>query len=49
MPAEHCTEAAGHIPDGLTVTPVETLADGIDAIRAYTAGETVLSCPADAA
>ena len=21
MPADHCTEAAGHIPDGLTVTP----------------------------
>jgi Lon-like protease len=49
MPAEHCTEAAGHIPDGLTVTPVETLTDGIEAIQAYTAGETVLSCPADAA
>lgn len=49
MPAEHCVESAGHIPDGLTVTPVETLADGIEAIRAYTAGRTVLSCPADAA
>lgn len=49
MPAEHCVEAAGHIPDGLTVTPVETLTDGIEAIQAYTAGETVLSCPADAA
>ncbi len=49
MPAEHCVEAAGHIPDGLTVTPVETLTEGIEAIQAYTAGETVLSCPADAA
>jgi PDZ domain-containing protein len=49
MPAEHCTEAEGHIPDGLTVTPVETLADGIEAIRAFTAGETLLSCPVDAA
>ena len=49
MPAEHCTEAAGHIPDGLTVTPVETLADAVEAIQAFTAGETVLSCPADAA
>lgn len=49
MPAEHCTEATGHIPDGLTVTPVETLADGIEAIESFTAGETVLSCPVDAA
>jgi PDZ domain-containing protein len=49
MPADHCTEAAGHIPDGLTVTPVTTLSEGIDAIRAYTAGEQVPSCPADAA
>ena len=49
MPADHCVEAAGHIPDGLTVTPVTTLAEGVEAIEAYTAGETVLSCPADAA
>jgi PDZ domain-containing protein len=49
MPADHCTEAAGHVPDGLTVTPVTTLAEGVAAIQAYTAGETVLSCPADAA
>lgn len=49
MPAEHCAEAAGHVPDGLTVTPVETLTDGIEAIEAFTAGESVLSCPADAA
>lgn len=48
MPSEHCAEAAGHIPDGLTVTPVETLADGIEAIRAYVAGGSVPSCPADA-
>lgn len=49
MPASHCGEVAGHIPDGLTVTPVKTLTDAIDAIHAYTAGESVPSCPADAA
>jgi PDZ domain-containing protein len=49
MPAEHCTEAEGHIPDGLTVAPVETLADAVDAITAYTSGQTVPSCPTDAA
>lgn len=49
MPADHCTEAAGHVPDGLTVAPVSTLAEAVDAIRAYTAGGTVPSCPVDAA
>lgn len=49
MPADHCTEAAGHIPDGLTVTPVKTLSDAISAIETYTSGGTVPSCPADAA
>jgi PDZ domain-containing protein len=46
MPKEHCGEAAGHIPDGLTVVPVETLADGVAAIKAYNAGQPVASCPA---
>jgi PDZ domain-containing protein len=46
MPSEHCGEAAGHVPDGLTVVPVETLADGIDAIRGYRAGEPLEACPA---
>jgi len=46
MPKVHCTEARDHIPDGLTVVPVETLTDAIDAIHAYTAGKPVPSCPA---
>ena len=49
MPAAHCAEVAGHVPDGLTVTPVETLGDAIDAVHAFTAGNPVPSCPVDAA
>lgn len=45
MPKAHCTEAAGHIPDGLTVVPVETLTEGIEAIKAFTSGQPVVSCP----
>jgi PDZ domain-containing protein len=45
MPKVHCTEAAGHIPDGLTVVPVETLTDGINAIKAYNSGKPVATCP----
>lgn len=45
MPIEHCEEAADHVPDGLTVVPVETLTEGIDAIRAHRAGEPVAACP----
>ncbi len=46
MPKVHCTEAAGHIPDGLTVTPVETVTDAVDALHAWGKGATVPSCPA---
>jgi len=42
----HCEEAAGHIPDGLTVTPVETLDDALAALDAWRAGEPLPSCPA---
>lgn len=49
MPADHCTEATGHVPDGLTVAPVATLTEAIEAISAFTAGETVPACPTDAA
>ena len=49
MPADHCAEAAGHVPDGLTVAPVSTLTDAVEAIRAYTSGGTVPTCPVDAA
>jgi PDZ domain-containing protein len=46
MPEVHCDEASGYIPDGLTVVPVTTLTDAIDAIHAYTAGQPVATCPA---
>ena len=46
MPERHCVEAAGHIPDGLTVVPVASLSDAIEAIRAWTAGEPTANCPA---
>jgi PDZ domain-containing protein len=46
MPKVHCTEAAGHIPDGLTVVPVETLTDAVNAIHAYNEGKPVATCPA---
>ncbi len=45
MPKAHCAEAAGHIPDGLTVTPVETVADAVDALHAWAQGAQVPSCP----
>jgi PDZ domain-containing protein len=46
MPRSHCAEAAGHIPDGLTVVPIDTLTQAVDAITAYSAGKPVESCPA---
>ena len=46
MPERHCVEAAGHIPKGLTVVPVATLDDTVDAIRSWVAGEPTVSCPA---
>jgi PDZ domain-containing protein len=49
MPADHCAESAGHVPDGLTVAPVSTLAEAVEAIRTYTSGGAVPSCPVDAA
>ena len=46
MPASHCAEATGHIPDGLTVTPVKTVTDAVDAITAWQTGAAVPACPA---
>jgi PDZ domain-containing protein len=46
MPKAHCTEAAGHIPDGLTVVPVTTLTEGIQAIEDFNAGKPLATCPA---
>ena len=41
MPERHCAEAQGHVPDGLTVVPVTTLTEAVDAIRAWTAAGCV--------
>lgn len=45
MPERHCAEAEGFTPEGLTVVPVATLAEAVDAITAWTAGEEVQACP----
>jgi PDZ domain-containing protein len=46
MPEQHCTEASGHVPDGLTVVPVKTLAEAVTAIGDYVAGKPLAMCPA---
>jgi PDZ domain-containing protein len=46
MPEQHCTEASGHVPDGLTVVPVKTLAEAVTAIGDYVAGKPLATCPA---
>ena len=48
MPEVHCDEAADHLPEGLRVVPIKTLADGVRAIENWTAGKAVASCPATA-
>lgn len=46
MPEVHCEEAAGHVPDGLTVVPVTTLQGALDALAVWRAGESLPTCPA---
>lgn len=46
MPEVHCEEAAGHVPDGLTVVPVTNLQEALDALSAWRAGEPLPTCPA---
>lgn len=46
MPRDHCAEAQGYIPDGLTVVPVETLSEAIDAVAVWRAGGDLATCPA---
>lgn len=45
MPERHCAEARGHVPEGLTVVPVATLSDAVDAVRDWVAGESLATCP----
>lgn len=49
MPSEHCAETSEHIPDGLTVVPVDTLAGAIDAMEQWRAGSPLPTCPVPAA
>lgn len=46
MPERLCAEAEGHVPDGLTVVPVTSLTETIEAIRGWVAGESLPACPA---
>ena len=48
VPAVHCKEAAGFIPEGLTVTPIATLTEAVEAVKTWTTGGTVKACPASA-
>jgi PDZ domain-containing protein len=45
LPVGQCREAAGHVPDGLQVAAVTSLAEAVEAIRAWTAGRPVRECP----
>jgi len=48
-PESNCDEVTGHIPAGLTVFAVKTLADSMSALEAITDGDTsdVPTCPVD--
>ncbi len=46
MPKVHCDEAQEHVPEGLRVVPIQTLAEGVQAIENWTAGKALASCPA---
>lgn len=45
MPAQHCAEAEGHIPAGLTVVPVSSLTQAIEQMAKWVNQEAVDSCP----
>ncbi len=47
MPDEHCKEASGHVPDGLTVAAVSTVAEAVTAIEAWTGVGSPVGCPTD--
>lgn len=43
-PKSNCNEVIGNIPDGLTVVPVETLTEAINAINGFNTGMTLPQC-----
>lgn len=44
-PASNCADIVGHIPEGLVVVPVATLAEAVDALRLVAAGQPTPTCP----
>lgn len=45
MAPRQCAEAEGRVPDGLTITPVASIAEAVAAVTAWTRGEAVPTCP----
>lgn len=43
-PKSNCDEVVGHIPNGLTVVPVETLSQAVLAINDFNAGKKLAKC-----
>ncbi len=43
-PKSNCNEVVGNIPAGLTVVPVETLTEAINAIEGFNAGKSLPQC-----
>ncbi len=43
-PIDNCDEVIGHVPAGLTVTPMATLSDAVHRIEDFTAGKHVPAC-----
>jgi PDZ domain-containing protein len=43
-PQGNCDDVVGHIPAGLAVASINTLADGVDAIAAFNSGKAVNEC-----
>lgn len=44
MPRDHCAEAEGYIPEGLTVVPVESLREAVAAVAAWRSGGDLPTC-----
>lgn len=44
-PAGNCDGVRGHIPEGLTVIPVETLTDAVESLGLFAAGKPTPRCP----
>lgn len=45
-PKTNCNEVVGHVPDGMTVVPVETLTQAITAINDFNSGKPLAKCEA---